>query len=147
METNWRTIRNELVELLAAPEARRCFDDLKADVAALRPWSAARLVASFLSRRTPRLEHRKAVLRALLSVVVEGGQRAEVAAAILLLAGALAVPRLRRHKQGGPAPAMPFVLIVGAPLATTAAERPLAASIMIPSLSQERRLAIQGVAR
>jgi hypothetical protein len=80
-------------------------------------------------------------------VVVEGGQRAEVAAAILLLAGALAVPRLRRHKQGGPAPAMPFVLIVGAPLATTAAERPLAASIMIPSLSQERRLAIQGVAR
>lgn len=146
METNWRTIKKELVELLAGPDARRCFKELRADVAALRPWSAARFVASFLSRQTPRLEHRKAVLRALLSVAADGAQRAEVAATILLLAGTLAVPRLRRHKRGGPAPAMPFVLIVGQPLATTAAERPLAASIVLPTLSQGRRLCAQGVA-
>lgn len=113
METNWRTIEKELVELLAAPDARRCFASLRADVAALRPWSGPRFVASFLSRRTPPLEHRKAVLRALLSVVAEGGGRAEVAGTILLLAGTLAVPRLRRHKRGGPAPVMPFVLVVG----------------------------------
>lgn len=147
METNWKKIEKELADLLAGPGARRCFEGLRADVPELRPWSEARLVASFLSRRTPRLERRKVVLRALLSLALQRGERAQVAATILLLAGTLAMARLRRRKRGGPAPAMPFVLVVGEPRANTDADEPLAAPVLLPSLSQQRPLCAQGVAR
>jgi hypothetical protein len=120
METQWKTIKKELLALLATSEARGRFKDLRTEVPALRQWSAPRFVASFLARRTPPLAQRKDVLRTLLSYLVEGGPRAELAAAILLLAGTLVVRRLRRVKDGGTPPAAPFVLIISHPLSKLA---------------------------
>lgn len=111
MEKTWRTIRQGLRRLLGRPAARQQYQALRAELPELKPWGAARLVASFLSRRTARVERRKEVLRALLRVVAGRGAGAEVAGTILLLAGVLCVPTLRR-RGGGSTPAMPFVLIV-----------------------------------
>ena len=39
------------------------------------------------------------------------------------------------HADGGPAPAMPCVFVLGHPLTTAAKERPLAASLLVPALA------------
>jgi hypothetical protein len=133
MDTTWKTVRRGLLQLLGRPAARRTYKELRIAVPELKPWGAPRLVASFLSRRTSRLEQRKNVLRALLRTVAGRGARGELAGTILLLAGALSVQRLGRRGDDTP-PALPFVLIVSAPVGGTDRERPLPQAIEFPSL-------------
>ena len=137
MEKTWRTVRSGLLKLLGRPAAQRRYKELRGELPELRQWGAPRLVASFLSRRTSRLEQRKAVLRALLRVVAGRGPRGELAGTILLLAGALSVERLGR-RGGGTPPSMPFVLIVGAPVAHPEREQPLPQAIAIPRLAERQ---------
>jgi hypothetical protein len=101
VKATWRTIRRSLINLLRRPAARLRFKEMKEQAPELRHWQAPRQLASFLSRRTSRLEQRKDVLRALLRVVAAGGSRAEVAATILLLAGALSIDRISARRGGG----------------------------------------------
>jgi hypothetical protein len=135
MEKTWRTVRSGLLRLLGRPAAQRRYKELRGELPELRQWGAPRLVASFLSRRTSRLEQRKAVLRALLRVVAGRGPLGELAGTILLLAGALSVERLGR-RGGGTPPSMPFVLIVGAPARDPEREQPLPQAIAIPPLAE-----------
>jgi hypothetical protein len=150
VNATWRTIRRSLINLLRRPATRLRFKEMKEEAPVLRPWHTPRQVASFLSRRTSRLDRRKEVLRALLRVVAVGGSRAEVAATILLLAGALSIDWISARRGGGSPPSLPFVLILGHPATSLAKERPLAAVHlpMLPVLgSVSRTLALAEVAQ
>jgi hypothetical protein len=146
MEKTWRTIRQELRRLLGRPTARRQYQALRSELSELRPWGAPRLVASFLSRRTARIDRRKEVLRALLRVVAGRAVGAEVAGTILLLAGVLSIPALRR-RGGGSTPAMPFVLIVTAKAADSVAPPPVLSVPGVAAFPVIRRLALAEVAQ
>ena len=62
MDKTWRTIRQSLRRLLRTRAARSHYRVLRGELPELRTWAAPHLVASFLSRRTARLERRKEVL-------------------------------------------------------------------------------------
>jgi hypothetical protein len=149
MNATWRTVRRSLIGLLKRPAIRRHFREMKEDLPALHRWQTPRQVASFLSRRTSRLDQRKDLLRTLLKIVGGRGPRAEVAAIILLLAGALAIDRLAHGSGGGSAPPLPFVLIIGHLSDCPSKEGPLAFNApMLPAWdAAPRSLALAEVSR
>jgi hypothetical protein len=69
-------------------------------------------IAALLRRSTPRLDDRRALLRELLRVAVEGPQGD---ARVVLLAGTMTIPRVGPRPAPGPRPPLPFVMIVEQP--------------------------------
>jgi hypothetical protein len=73
-----------------------------------QPLGERQYLESFLCRHLPRLDQRKALLRALLGAAAAG----EGAGSVLLLAGTMTIPGGGQRSQGGP---LPFVMIVERP--------------------------------
>jgi hypothetical protein len=113
MHVHWRVIRRELLQFLREPQAREQFSSLRAAHPLLRAWPQARLVASFLTRRTPPLDRRTTVARLLLTTTGRRGDQGQVAGAILLLAGAIILGDMGR--RGGPMPAGALLLLFREP--------------------------------
>lgn len=111
MHVPWRVIRRELLQFLREPQAREQFSSLRAAHPVLRAWPQARLVASFLTRKTPPLDRRTTVAKLLLTTAGRRGDQGQVAGAILLLAGAIILGDM--GKRGGPVPAGALLLFVG----------------------------------
>ena len=132
MHVHWRIIRRELLQYLREPKARAQFAALRDSHPLLHSWPQARLVASFLARKTPPLELRRSVAGLLLATMGGRGTEAQVAGAILLLAGVVILARMDR--QGGPPPAIALLLFLGEPAKTPRREPALA--LALPSLFQ-----------
>ena len=132
MHVHWRVIRRELLNYLREPKARAQFGALRDSHPLLHAWPQARLVASFLARRTPPLELRRSVAALLLATTEGRGAEAQVAGAILLLAGVVILARMDR--PGGPPPAVALLLFLGEPAKTP--RRVPALALALPSLFQ-----------
>ena len=132
MHVHWRIIRRELLQYLREPKARAQFAALRDSHPLLHSWPQARLVASFLARRTPPLELRRNVAGLLLATMGGRGAEAQVAGAILLLAGVAILARMDR--PGGPPPTVALLLFLGEPAKPPRREPALA--FALPSLFQ-----------
>lgn len=134
-------IRRHLIVLLGQSHAKQAFAHLRWTTPMFNRWASARLVSSFLARRTSCPDSKKEVLRALLLQVLGRGRSAQLAGAILLLAGALIVKRLRCG-TGSP-PTATYVLILTAPSAiarpddTPPLQVPRLATLQLPTLSTQ----------
>ena len=119
MHSHWKIIHHVLLHFLKEPKARALFALLRERFPLLHRWPQARLVASFLARRTPPLDLRERVARTLLATTVSRNDGAQISGAILLLAGTLILDRMDRHGGGTP-PSTAFLVIFSQLPPTTA---------------------------